>query len=345
MSPPGDGSTPRPVSDEVLDELVARADLDELIRLIDARTEASDWTGLLRLRDRARAAVATGRQLWPAATVAEYRLALWSPAEHAVSVLTEDAGRFTIGPLTEVVAQRHTFAELAPHLTPGPRAALVAHERAVRGESVDTDHPVLAASPDPLGIPYHLASWEPAYPVATYGDQGIEEPPPAAPRFTERGEARSAPPRLLDDPAVTLAVRQLVEPWTASSNGRAEVAAVEGDHHDALAALGAPVGAVRLARVEPADGLALLAWAGATGGAHGRRRGAALGRFGAWAVLEAIGGFASEPTPHELGELAGELHWYAWDVGEPVVGWQLRLAVHDPLEGLAWAVVATDHAV
>ena len=67
--------------DETLDELVHRADLDSLIRLVDDRTAARDWDGLRRARDRARSAVNTGRQLWPVATLAEYRLALLAPAD------------------------------------------------------------------------------------------------------------------------------------------------------------------------------------------------------------------------------------------------------------------------
>ena len=43
-------------------------------------------------------------------------------------------GRFTIGPLTEVAAQHHTWADLSPVLDRGPRAAFVAHERVLRGE-------------------------------------------------------------------------------------------------------------------------------------------------------------------------------------------------------------------
>ena len=77
--------------------------------LVDTLCAEANWPLLLELRNRSRAAVITGRQLWPAATLAEYRLALWAPAEWATQVLDEDSGRFTIGPLTEVVAQNHRF--------------------------------------------------------------------------------------------------------------------------------------------------------------------------------------------------------------------------------------------
>jgi len=48
--------------DDELDAAVHRADLDELIRLIDRRTQARDWSGLSRTRRSCAAAVDTGRQ-------------------------------------------------------------------------------------------------------------------------------------------------------------------------------------------------------------------------------------------------------------------------------------------
>jgi hypothetical protein len=99
-----------------------------------------------------------------------------------------------------------------------------------------------------------------------------------------------------------------------------------------------------MAEVPAADALAHMAWAAASGGAHGRRRGMAAGRFGAWWVLAAAAGLLDDwpVDPDELGQAAGELRWFVWDAGEPVTGWGLRVAVDDPAEGLAWAVVAQD---
>ena len=88
-------------------DLINRADLDGLVRLIDDYCETRSWHDLLGLRDACKAAVANGRQVWPASTLAEYRLALLAPAEIAVQVVGEEAGRFTMGPLTEVIAQNH----------------------------------------------------------------------------------------------------------------------------------------------------------------------------------------------------------------------------------------------
>ena len=59
------------------------------------------------------------RQLWPAATLAEYRLALHAPPRYVAAVLDESdglSGQFTIGPLTEVAAQHHTWDELCDEL-------------------------------------------------------------------------------------------------------------------------------------------------------------------------------------------------------------------------------------
>ena len=98
------------------------------------------------------------------------------------------------------------------------------------------------------------------------------------------------------------------------------------------------------AELDAGRGVAWLAWAGASGGAFGRRRGAAAGRFGALWLLAALGD-ALDDWPlavDELGELAGELRWWWWDAHEPATGWQLQLAVEDPADGLAWAINARD---
>jgi len=331
-------------ADERLDELVHRADLDGLVRLVDDRTASRDWPGLRRARDRARYAVRTGRQLWPVATLAEYRLALAAPAEWAAGVIADDAGLFTIGPLTEVIAQHHTWTELAPLLS-GPQASVVAHERVLRGERIDPA--TVAGLPNVIDLPYRLAPWEPAYPPATYGDDGIQAPPPELPRppaaATEL-RAERGPVDVTRDDDAELALRQLVDAWTDRSNGRAELASVDGDARDAVAALG--LHRAGLTPIPLAAALAWLAWAGASGGAHGRRRGATLGRFGAlWTLATLLDATDDWPVPlDELGELAAGLRWYWWDAGEPPGGWRLQLAVEDPAERLAWAFSARDDA-
>ncbi len=332
-----------PHMDDALDELVTRADLDGLVRLVDDRCESRDWDGLLRLRDRARSAVRTGRQLWPAATLAEYRLALLAPAEWAARVLTDDAGRFALGPLPEVAAQHHDWSDLAEHLVPGPIASLVAHERVLRGEALSDDPRAGAFSA--LDLPLELEPWEPEYALATYRPNSIEAPPPEL-RLELAPLGTGASPTVVDDADVELAVRQLVEPWTSASNGVARVVAVEGDARGAVATFVGEPAVARLARLTPAEALAWTAWAGASGGAHGRRRGAAVGRFGAWWLVAAMAGVLDDwpLPPADVGELTAELEWFAWDRAGPSLGWELRLAVADPAEGLAWAIEATDRA-
>ena len=328
------------MKDDELDTLIHRADLDGLVRLVDELTASGDWARLRRLRDAARHALGTGRQLWPAATLAEYRLALLAPAEWAAGVLDESSGRFTIGPLTEVVAQQHTWAELAPLLEPGPRAAVVAHERVLRGEAIEGSS--VGELPNTLDLPYELAPWEPRYALANDRADGAEFPAPDLPAgLAELALPADVDGALVDDELVELAVRQLVEPWTASSDGRADLVAVEGDLATAVRALG--ITSARAVELAPVDALSWLAWAGASGGAHGRRRGAAAGRFGALWLVAALGDILDE-WPEAIGDTVAGLRWWWWDAHEPVTGWQLQLAVEDPAEGVAWAISARDAA-
>ncbi len=323
-------------ADDAVQQLVDRSDLDGLVRLIDARCTTRDWAGLRRLRDSAR--LHSGRQLWPAASLAEYRLALSAPPEWAAGVLGEDSGHFTIGPLTEVVALGHTFEALRHHLDGGPRAAFVAHERVLRGEDLDPH-----GLPDALDLPYALAPWEPAYALAEYREDGATfDAPPMPVPSDELDDLPHGGARIDDEPEIALAVRQLVESWTASSTGRAEVAAVDGDLPEALGALG--LRSARVVEIDAGQALAQLAWAGASGGANGRRRGAALGRFGAWWTLAALGGLTDDwpIPPDELGETASALRWWWWDDGAPPTGWNLRLGVVDPDESIAIAITAQD---
>jgi hypothetical protein len=345
--------TPEPGSDRTddrtddrIDDLVHRADLDGLVRLVDDCTTAHDWAAIRRIRDRARVAVTTGRQLWPVATLAEYRLALHAPPAWAAGVLGEEGGRFSIGPLTEVVAQHHTFAELLPHLESGPRRTLVAHERVLRGEHLDPTSTIDLL--DVFDLPWRLETWEPAYALPTYTDDGVDAPSPDRPsaeafRPLAIDDPSHPTAARVDDPAVSAAVRDLVEPWTASSNGHAEAVCVASTRpDDAVAALGVRSG--RLAPITSNDALRMLHWAGASGGAHGRRRGGALGRFGTWWVLGALAGDdpADPLDAHDLGEFARDVGWWWWDANEPQSGWELRLAVVDELEGRAWAFNARD---
>ncbi len=326
--------------DQPLDDLIHSVDLDGLVLLIDARCKEGDWAGLLRTRDRCAAATReTGRQLWPAATLAEYRLALLAPPEWAATVLDGESGRLTIGPLSEVAAVGHTWADLAPHLESVPIAAFFAHERAIRGETITDDD--VASLPPVLEIPAVPRPWEPTYPVSNYTEAGAEHPEP-----TTSGTMHSVDidnvGTVVDDDSTELAVRQLLDAWTTSSTGRAETVCVEGDHLAALGALG--VRSARVAEIPATEAIAALAWAGASGGAHGRRRGMAIGRFSAWWLLGAIGDLHDDwpPTDDDIAELLASLRWYRWDAHEPPGGWRLQLLIEDTQEGLAWAINAAD---
>ena len=137
-------------------------------------------------------------------------------------------------------------------------------------------------------------------------------------------------------------MRQLVDAWTAASTGRAEVVCVEGGHTHALAALG--VRSARLTEIAADEAIARLAWAGASGGAHGRRRGMAIGRFSAWWLLGALGDLHEvwPPSDDDVLELLEELRWFRWDAHEPAGGWRLQLVVENVAEGVAWAINASD---
>lgn len=318
---------PQPGGDPVLERLVASNDLDELVREVDRRTSAGDWPGLLRLRDRCRAALERGFQLWPAASLAEYRLALRAPGQWSAAMTSEGAGRFAVGPLPEVAASTHAWAELAPHLPPGPLAGVCAHERVVRGE--DLRHAGVPFA-DVFDVPLVLEAWEPQWPVATYGDNEVHAPRPRLPAL--RAVRLPDPGSRVDHPDAETALLAVVAPWVSQSNGRAEVSCVRGGALAAVAALG--VVEARVAELEAGEALVQLAWAAASGGAHGRRRGAAAGRDLAWGSADALGGVGA----------VHDLRWFAWDDDAlPELGWKLHLAVEHPTEGVGWALAASDH--
>lgn len=321
-----------------LDELIARADLDGLIRLIDATCSARDWQRLFDIRNSCRAAVLGGRQLWPAATLADYRLALRAPAQWATEVLHSETSRFTLGPLTEVIAQHHFWHELAETLPFAPQSTFVAYECALRGQTIDESDALFPA----LEIPVQCGSWEPNYQLAEYADNEAVFPAPPLPEAANAELWPTTTGRLLDDHHLSQATHQLVETWTTQSNGRCETVVTAGDVLTALGALG--IGSVRLSRLTSEAAMAQMAWAGASGGAHGRRRGAATGRLSAWWMLAALNhSIDSWPTSDlEASETAERWMWWWWDVDEPRSGWQLHLVAHDTKTNRSWVINAND---
>ena len=323
---------------DALGELIEGGDLDELVRHVDRLCAARDWEGLLELRDRSRKALERGRQLWPVASHAEYRLALEAPGPWAAGVLLPGAGRFALGPLPEVAAAGHSWAELAPHLPASPEATFTAHERVVRGEDLTGDERV---DPAVLEVPLRLQAWEPDYPLAVYRASEAQFPERPLPRLAPVELPDPAP--VTDDPDATTALVELAGAWTTESNGRARAVAVTGDAGGAVAALLGEASAL-VAEVDLSGALADMAWTAASGGAHGRRRGMATGRFGAWWALVALttGLDRWPPDADRIGAAGATLRWYRWDADAPGTGWSLRLAVDDPARGRAWAVEATD---
>lgn len=317
-------------------------DLDEMTRRAARLSDQGEWEAVLELRDDCRAALERGLQLWPVASYCEYRLALDGPGALAAQVLLPDTGRFALGPLTEVIALHHTWADIGPHAPAGPTAALAAHERVLRGEDLRAAG---VAEAHVLEVPLALQPWEPPYPLAIYKADGADFPAPLAPPLIAVDIPPTAP-ALLEDRDATDALNDLATVWSTESNGRVAVAAVAGDAPGALSALGVP--RARMAPLPGADALAMLAWTAASGGAHGHRRGMAPGRFAAWWTAVALAGELDDwpLAPDDVGTIVtDELRWYVWDAAEPATGWSLRLAVEDPARSRAFAIAAVDAAI
>lgn len=308
------------------------SDVDELLRVVDGLCKSSEWDELVDLKQRCREAVSRGKQLWGVEEHIRYRLALEAPAIWAGAALNEGVARFALGPLPEVAASTKTWAELEPHLDNGPWRSVTAAERVVRGDSGVEEIP---------DLPRRLMDWEPAYPLATYKSNKVETPSPPPVRVADAPLPGSRP-ETIDDPQSEGALFDLIQPWVTDSNGRHEVATVEGDEKTAVRALG--LTRARLGAMRADEALAWMGWAGASGGAHGRRRGAAAGRFGAWWAIAALCDLDWPPDPDEVGAAVGRLGYCWFDDGSPGTGWELRVAISDPSTGLAWVITATDSA-
>jgi len=312
-------------------EAIESSDVDELLRVIDGLCETRTWDDLHDLKLRCREAVSRGKQLWGVEEHIRYRLALEAPGQWAGPAVAEGAARFALGPLPEVAASTKSWSDLAPFIDDGPWRQVTAAERVVRGDT-DTE-PI----PD---LPNRLLSWEPAYPVATYGPDKVEAPSPGPVEVVETPMPDTF--TKLDDPESEGALADLVQPWVTESNGRCDAAAVEGEALNAIRALG--LGRARVGRMETADALSWMAWAGASGGAHGRRRGAAAGRYGAWWAIATLCDLDWPPDHAEMERALGDLGFSWFDDGSPETGWVLRMAVEDRRSGLAWAIAALDSA-
>ena len=96
------------------------------------------------------------------------------------------------------------------------------------------------------------------------------------------------------------------------------------------------------APIAAGDGLAWMAWAASSGGAHGRRRGAAAGRYLAWWAVAMLTDLDWPADPESMGNAVTSLNWYWFDDGSPETGWLLRLVLSSGDIGLSWAIAATD---
>lgn len=313
-------------------DAVDLADTDTLVRSIDGFCASRAWNDLLTLRLHCQAAVERGKQLWAVDEHVRYRLALEGPAELAAQAVAEGPARWTLGPLTEVVAQHHTWAELDPHLPAGPERVFVAHERAIRGEAVDP----LDVDPMILEIPVVLCDWEPSYQLAEYKADRAEFPSPSVSGMRPLTPIHAE--RIGSDQAIE-ALTGIVRPWIEQSSGRADVVVVDGGVAEALGAIGVPF--PHVVRIRPAEALGWMCWAAASGAAHGRRRGNAAGRFETWWALTAVADLEFPPEPDDMSDVLSELEFHWWSDGVDD-GWRLNLAITDPEIDRTWAVTAID---
>ena len=316
------------ISPRAIDAIEA-SDTNDLLRVIDGYCAALEWQLLLELKTRCREALSRGKQLWGVEEHIRYRLALEAPAGVAGPIVSEGQSRFTLGPLAEVVASTKNWSDLRPHLEAGPIRRTVAAERVIRGDEVDEDI---------ADMPSSIMDWEPRYPVAKYKADRVQTPSPSTPEMVETNLPTDF--EAMNDAASEDALGDLVQPWTEESNGRCQTVTVQGSHLEAIRALGLTQS--RVARLDTGGVLRWMAWAGASGGAHGRRRGSAAGRYLAWWVITNLADLDWPADPVAVGEAAQRLKWHWFDDGSPETGWVLRLSVEDQASNLAWAISAID---
>lgn len=312
------------------------ADLNALLREVDASCERRDWGGLQLLAGMCRRAAERGKQLWPIAEHIQYRLVLEGPPEIAGPLVLPGAGRFSPGPFAEVAASTHTFAELAGHLPAAQARESVGAERVLRGEDLSGDP---RAHPPVLELPLKLLPGEPPYRLATYRSDHVEVQEPSLPALSDIPTPGPGVP--LGETELEEALLDLVRPWFEESGGRADAIVVEGNARQAIGWL--EVGEVAAAEVSFSSALELMAWAAASGGSFGRRRGAAFGRFAAWWATAEMCDLPWPPDP-EVFQREGEM--LSWVVFEPRAeepsGWRLSIACESEEEGWGCAIHARD---
>lgn len=315
-----------------LTDLIEASDLDGLIRFVDGVCAADEYEALEEIRHRCTEAVERGKEVWGIAHFAAYRAALEAPGPIAAAVVEEGAGRTGLGPLWEVAASTHRWDELGPHVEEPKMRALVAYERSIRGDAIG------APPADFLDIPIQVQSWEPRYALATYRSDEADFPSPPPPACSTKLDARAY--RTFKDPESEDALFELVRAWVDESRGTFATATVEGPAEDAIAAV-SPAD-VSFTEVNRADALAHMAWAGASGGSAGTRRGTPVGRANAWAAVATMADLDFPGEPEAIGEAASRFRWLMWEDRGIAAGWLLNVAIEDQAAGLSWAIRALD---
>lgn len=324
--------------DSEISRLIELNDQDELLREIDRRCESSDWDGLLELRDRCHLAAERGLQLWGAAAHAEYRIALHAPGKFAAEILDSKPSPFLLGPLPEVAASTHEWKELDESIPHGFIKATTAYECVALGADL-TDHPQANEFYAQFEMPLVLQAWEPHYVGASYkSDRAAFLRSPVD--VLERTLTSKVPFAAIDDQAVD-ALRSVTRIWTDESDGITRVVAVEGGLSEVASCLDIEG---EFVRITLKSAIEQLAWAGASGGARGRRAGLSAGRSKAWVALSGVTGLLESwpPDPEELHEIAQQIEWWTWAPINPDEGWQLHLIAVDPVDGVAFGVESID---
>lgn len=351
------------------------------MREADRLATGERWDEIVALREACLAATEeSGRQLWGPARYAAYRIALEGPAALAAAMLEPGVVRFGLGPLTEVVAQYHAFADLAPHLD-ATLLPVVAQERILRGEDLRDE--IDLADEDPPAV---LQPFEPVYTVPLYRAQervdgsfvpstpGLADAPwRAAP--SSAGPSGDSAERALERAAVPSRARALVRAleegvavWEAQSSADVVTAATAAV--TTAAAVPDPAAAPERAAVllgrdgiawrplSVADLFGLVAFAAASGGVRGRRRGGAAGRAHAWWLVRTAVGM-TDATAASIDDLefaledlrllelrsTGEAAWrLEVAIGHPEGEWAVGLSALDREDDAAAADAAADVA-
>ena len=266
-------------------ELVELGDLDELTRHIDRLCAAGDWDGWSTCATgagaRSSGASSSGRRRRTPSTASRSRRRRGGPARCScparAASLSVRSPRWRRRPTPGPSWPRASRPDRSPPST--------AHERVLRGEDLTRRRP---HRPAVLELPLVLQPWEPAYPLATYeAGEGATSPPWPLPQLGAVEATTAAAPRRRPGgvPRPRRAGDGVDDRVGGSGRGR------RGRRRRARRARRArPRPRPRRARSPPA--MRSRRWRGpaASGGAHGRRRGMAPGRFAAWWAVAALAG-------------------------------------------------------